>query len=112
MDVGVVMDGVVTVFWVVVAIVFYRVRRASRLLYGAMEMIAGIGVIVIGEFPPAAITTAAKTWTLGSRAAHVLALMGGVYIVVRGLDNMDQGLPGRWRPVWRRIFGDARADRF
>ena len=34
--------------------------------------------------------------------------MGGVYIVVRGLDNIDQGLPERWRPAWRRIFGDIR----
>jgi hypothetical protein len=41
----------------------------------------------------------------------MLALMGGVYIVVRGLDNIDQGLPERWRPAWRRVFGDTRAGR-
>jgi len=101
------MDIVVTVFWVVVAVCFYRIRCWSRLLYGAMEVIAGIGVIILGEFPPNAITTAASTWSLGSRAAHMLALMGGVYIVVRGLDNVGQGLPERWRPAWRRIFGYA-----
>jgi hypothetical protein len=105
------MDIAVTVFWVVVAVAFYRVRCRSRLLYGALEVAAGIGVIIIGEFPPNAIA-AATTWTLGSRAAHMLALMGGVYIVVRGLDNIEQALPGRWRPAWRRIFGDARAGRF
>ena len=101
------MDVVITVFWVVVAVGFYRIRCWSRLLYGAMEVVAGIGVIILGEFPPKAITAAASTWTLGSRAAHMLALMGGVYIVVRGLDNIDQGLPERWRPAWRRIFGDT-----
>jgi hypothetical protein len=101
------MDIVVTVFWVVVAVGFYRIRCWSRLLYGAMEGVAGIGVIILGEFPPNAITASASTWTLGSRAAHMLALMGGVYIVVRGLDNIDQGLPKRWRPAWGRIFGNT-----
>ena len=48
------MDIVVTIFWVAVAIVFYRVRCWSRSLYGAMEVAAGIGVIIIGEFPPTA----------------------------------------------------------
>jgi len=104
------MDIVVTIFWVAVAIVFYRVRCWSRSLYGAMEVAAGIGVIIIGEFPPTAIASA-SSWALGSRAAHVLALMGGVYIMVRGIDNIDQGRPGRWRPAWRRIFGDIRAER-
>jgi hypothetical protein len=69
------MDLVATVFWVVVAVAFYRVRRWNRLLYGAMEVAAGIGVIIIGEFPPDTITAAASAWTLGSRAAHMLALM-------------------------------------
>jgi hypothetical protein len=106
------MEIAVTVFWVVVAVAFYRIRCWSRLLFGAMEVAAGIGVIVIGEFPPNAVVTAANTWTLGSRAAHILALMGGVYIVVRGLDNIDQALPERWRPAWRRVLGDTRAGRF
>ncbi|MGE0257305.1 MAG: hypothetical protein AB7H71_16840 [Alphaproteobacteria bacterium] len=105
------MEIAVTVFWVVVAVAFYRVRRWNRLVFGAIEVAAGIGVIVIGEFPPSAIAGAAESWTLGSRAAHLLALMGGVYIVVRGLDNIDQGLPGRWRPAWGRVFGKTRAGR-
>ena len=105
------MDIAVTLFWVVVAVAFYRIRCWSRLLFGAIEIVAGIGVIIIGEFPPNAVATAANVWTLGSRAAHMLALLGGVYIVVRGLDNIDQGLPERWRPAWGRIFGDAGAGR-
>lgn len=109
---GVVMDIVVTVFWVAVAVAFYRVRCRSRFLNGGMEVGAGIGVIVIGEFPPNAITAAAITWMLGSRAARMLALMGGVYIVVRGMDNIDQGLSERWRLAWRRNFGDPPAGRF
>jgi hypothetical protein len=105
------MEIAVTVFWLVVAVAFYRVRRWSRLLFGAIELAAGIGVIVIGEFPPNAIAGTVDSWTLGSRAAHMLALMGGVYIVVRGLDNIEQGLPERWRPAWRSVFGDPQAGR-
>ena len=74
-----------------------------------IEVVAGTGVVIIGEFPPNAIAAAGNAWTLGSRAAHVLALMGGVYLVVRGLDNIDHGLPERWRPAWRRVFGVTQA---
>jgi len=98
-------DVIFTIFWVVVAIGFYRIRCASRLLYGAIEIVAGMATIVLGEFPPYAVLTSDTTWALGSRAAHMLTLMAGVYIVVRGLDNISQDLPLRWRPAWRRIFG-------
>jgi hypothetical protein len=94
-----------TIFWVLVAIGFYRVRCARRFVYGVIEIVAGVGTIVLGEFPPYAILAANDAWALGSRAAHMLTLMAGVYIVVRGMDNMAQDLPRRWRPAWRRIFG-------
>jgi hypothetical protein len=98
-------DVIFTMFWVLVAIGFYRIRCASRPLYGAIEIVAGLATIVLGEFPPYAVLASDTTWSLGSRAAHILTLMAGVYIVVRGLDNIAQDLPARWRPVWRRIFG-------
>ena len=98
-------DVMFTMFWVVVAMVFYRIRCASRLLYGAVEIVAGIVTIVLGEFPPYAVLTSDTTWTMGSRAAHMLTLMAGVYLVVRGLDNIGQDLPDWLRPAWRRIFG-------
>lgn len=96
---------VVTASWVLFAIGFYRVRCWNRFVYGLIELAAGIAVIILGEFPPNAVLTADGSWPLGSRAAHMLTLMGGVYIVVRALDNIGQGLPPRWRPGWRRIFG-------
>ena len=100
-----VIDIVFTIFWVLVAIGFYRIRCSKRFVYGLIEIIAGVVTIVLGEFPPYSILTDDGSSVLGTRAAHILTLMAGVYIVVRGLDNMAQDLPHRWRPAWRRIFG-------
>jgi hypothetical protein len=100
------MEIAVTALWVLFAIGFYRVRCWNRLVYGLIELAAGVAVIILGEFPPYTVLTAGDgSWPLGSRAAHMLTLMGGVYIVVRALDNIGQGLPGRWRLGWRRVFG-------
>jgi hypothetical protein len=38
--------------------------------------------------------------------ASGLQVLGGLYVVVRGLDNVGNGLKGtRYEPNWRRIFG-------
>jgi uncharacterized membrane protein len=35
----------------------------------------------------------------------VLQVMAGLYVIVRGLDNIDTGLKGtRFEPYWRSIF--------
>lgn len=98
-------DVIFTVFWILVAIGFYRLRCATRFGYGLIEIIAGIGAIILGEFPPYSALIADNVWQLGSRASHMLTLIAGVYIVVRGMDNIAQDLPERWRPAWRRVFG-------
>jgi hypothetical protein len=80
----------------------YLLRDRVRSAYGLTEVIAGI----------AAISTSVLS-RAGTEAAHLIAVLGGIYIVVRGLDNIEQGMdalsqiihPGlytRIRFIWAR----------
>jgi hypothetical protein len=33
-----------------------------------------------------------------------IAIVGGIYLLVRGMDNMARDLPRRWRSHWESLF--------
>lgn len=83
----------------VLAYVLYVLRTKVRYAYAVVEIIVGI----------AAICTSV-TVSASSDIGHLVAVLGGIYIVVRGLDNLDTGLatlhnkfPKTWR-VWNYYF--------
>ena len=43
-------------------------------------------------------------------ATKLIGVMAGIYIIVRGLDNVDRGLPLSWRPHWDRAFPKQKRD--
>src|SRR4051812_14945558 len=67
---------------------------------GSRSFIYGVTEVVVGLI---------ATWsTIHSSTADMLSkglgFFGGIYIVVRGLDNMDRDLPTKLRPLWDRCF--------
>jgi len=89
----------------------YRIRLRNRALYGAIEAAVAIGtlifVIVKGRSPIA--SAVGNEWQ--NYFAIYLGLLGGLYIFVRGLDNIDQGLApiGLLRRTWNVIVRDELA---
>jgi len=81
-------------------ILLYLARSRRRLLYGFAEFFIGfitaINVLVPTSFNYAALQPLAY-----------LQVLGGLYIMVRGLDNIARALPRRIEPYWRRIFKDG-----
>lgn len=75
-----------------VGVLFYWLRGRFPLAYGLIEIYAALATMWV------AIATEAD---LGTR---VLALLGAVYIMVRGLDNLDKGLPKQFRSTWDSLF--------
>lgn len=73
-------------------ILFYRLRCSVPLIYGIAEIIVAAVTMWL------AIVHSAD---LGTKS---LALVGAIYIMVRGLDNMDSGLPQELRALWDRWF--------
>lgn len=91
----------------VVGAAFFYFRLRQRLLYGATEAFAGIAV--------AAHRTSAEPGTgLPSETGFYFAVLtAGVYLVVRGLDNMHQGYKGHdpLTRLVRRMLGHTTVDK-
>ncbi|WP_127805867.1 hypothetical protein [Hydrogenophaga sp. NH-16] len=63
-------------------LLLFAVRQWSRILYGVSEVIVGVVVAVYRHAPGSSI------W---NPDAFLLLLTAGIYLVVRGLDNIQQG---------------------
>lgn len=95
--------AVATVLVVAVGIALYALKRYGRVHYGLLEMTFAAAVVWFalgqGTAPP----------------EFVLAeLLGGCYVLVRGLDNVEQGLlvsPSRaWTALKRRLWRRPREE--
>jgi hypothetical protein len=76
-----------------VGILLYRFRSQQPFAYGMIEF----GVAIIAAF----VSISAPG---NAVLPKLLGIMGGIYIMIRGLDNMEKGLPERWRPRWDALF--------
>jgi hypothetical protein len=88
-----------------VGVTAYWVRCTRRSTYGFIELIVGTVTVWLslskifqvrspGDPPP-------EIW------ANIIALLGGLYIVVRGLDNIENGLKAngsKMHAVWKALF--------
>lgn len=112
--------------WLLLSLVFcavglYGLRLWSRLLYGMVEIVVGVlitlaaintyGVAQIREYvpivgggvfhrPPEGVLQ------LSGPNIALLGMLAAVYILVRGLDNVGEGLREhpKWGARWQRVF--------
>jgi hypothetical protein len=61
----------------------YVLRERLLPLYAMLEIVIGI----------AAVTASVRTGSTADRVPHLIAVFGGIYVIVRGLDNLNKGLP-------------------
>ena len=89
---------------VIVGVAFFLLRRQIRWLYGVIEIIVALLVIFFSFFPVANTLTDEGSYGFGSSIYLTSAIVGrltGVYILVRGLDNVEAGLSRScWLYVW------------
>jgi hypothetical protein len=77
----------------------YAIRGRRRIEYGVAE-------IGMGPFTAAKVLIVDKVDVNAARWTDGLALLGAVYIVVRGLDNVGKALEGtEFEAAWRRFSG-------
>ena len=78
-----------------IALFVYRKNR--RLSYGISEFFVGVLMVYYVFFP-----------TFNYSALNVtegIKILGGLYVMVRGLDNIGKGVEGtRAEPIWRKLF--------
>jgi hypothetical protein len=82
----------------VLGIFLFWWRQRFRLSYGVFEFLVGVMMSLYVFFP------AFDFKALG--LLHGLQVLAGLYVMVRGLDNLGIGLQGtRIEPLWKRVFG-------
>jgi hypothetical protein len=74
-------------------LMFYWLRGVQPFVFGILEILVGVGTI---WFASSIVTTDTLSKLLGE--------LGGIYIIVRGFDNADRGLPNGLRETWDYTF--------
>lgn len=87
-----------------IAALFYSVRRKNRAIYGLVELVAAIAAIYF-----LFLRFGAGELTVDLIAARTVAIMAVVYVMVRALDNIGEGLPrgSSLKDYWTRLFPKA-----
>jgi hypothetical protein len=81
-----------------IGLLLYRLRVSQPVIYGILECCFAV------------IAISFATFVTGQDAlAKIIGMAAGAYIFVRGLDNIDRGLPDPWRVKLKLIFSQRRA---
>jgi hypothetical protein len=67
----------------------YAARVNYRFGYGSVEVFIGVAAVIAGVLKPAAGD--AEVYLHIDDLSHALAVIGGIYVVVRGLVDMEEG---------------------
>lgn len=85
--------------------VMYLVRSRYRAIYGLLEVAVAFLIVIITFFPLSGVSLLADgPSAAGSILVQAAGALGGIYVMVRGLDNINEGLPPAHRDTWRRVF--------
>jgi hypothetical protein len=100
------MRAIILVVAIILGGALYRARCLHRLWYGIGEIGVGLLVLFLAEFPQGpTVAVVSGPPPLLAPLNKWVALAAGVYILVRGLDNIDQGFqqrPSWWDAIFRR----------
>jgi hypothetical protein len=85
----------------ILGLIFFYFRTKWRLFYGITEFLVGIFTALLIFLPSFDFNS------LSTKPFYFLQIIGGLYIMVRGLDNVGKGLRATKLEIyWRKIFGD------
>ena len=83
---------------------FYWLRGRFRLIYGMCEIGVALVIISLTFYPQTHNLLIQMPTFYEILLSKGVGVLGGIYVMVRGLDNMDTALPTRWRGIWNSIF--------
>jgi len=85
----------------ILGVLFFYIRARWRLFYGLTEFLVGIFTALLIFLPSFDFSS------LSTKPFSFLQILGGLYIMVRGLDNIGKGLRAtKLEKYWRKIFGE------
>jgi hypothetical protein len=105
------MNVVIFIGAIVTSIFFYRLRCRRPFRYGLAELLVGVAVIYFTLWPVETNYLLLVQGEPGLGETFLVKSVGvlaGIYVLVRGLDNMSRALPSSWEPWWKRLFHVSR----
>jgi hypothetical protein len=92
-------------FTIIVGLLLYALRSWQPFYYGVLEVIAALFTVYFSVAPAkqsaGTVCNAHVLWGLGCDFQSSLGILAGIYIFVRGMDNIGRQLPN-WLPHWMR----------
>jgi hypothetical protein len=80
------------VLTVIVGILAYRLRKNCRWVYGAIEIVVGLLLMIFAWFPPIYVQSVGVGSVVGQILAQPLQIIVGIYAFVQGLENFFSGV--------------------
>ncbi len=96
---------IIFIFLIALGVFFYYCREKYRLFYGMFELLAGIAVVFLVFSQHDFIYN-----ELLKDVESDFKILGGLYIIVRGMDNIHKGSAGTKMGLWfDRVFSRSKA---
>jgi hypothetical protein len=95
------------VITIVLGISFYIMRFRWQLAYGIFEILVSLVVIFLTFYPQTNYLLLAEFSWQGWFLSKGVGVLAGIYVMVRGLDNIEKGLPPARKAKWIRTFHGA-----
>ena len=89
---------------IVAAMLFFELRRRRPFAYGVFEFAIGLIGLTLTLYPQTTYLLTGEATPWGLTLSRGITVVGGIYLLVRGLDNMDRAVPRSWRPHWETLF--------
>ena len=96
------------IFWIAIAVGMYALRCRHLFWYGMSEIVIGVAVLGQDLIPTHFIFVPQVPSPLSQLIFQLVTVLLGVAILVRGLDNVGQGLSPARRAMWDRVFRGKR----
>jgi hypothetical protein len=88
----------------------FRFRSRRPFAYGAVELVASWVIIFVAIYASNSSNATINSVSGLPLLGKITAILGGIYVSVRGFDNMDKRIPDRFRARWKSFFfGDRTA---
>jgi hypothetical protein len=100
--------SIMALIGIVVAIIFgfffYVMRCRWQLAYGVFELLVSSAVIFLTFYPQSSYLLLQEFSWQGWFFSKGVGALAGIYVMVRGLDNVEKGLPPKLQDQWKRVF--------
>ncbi len=91
------MDVIYALLSILAALLLFLLRRRRPFVYGLLEFAVGLLGLMLTFHPQTTYLLSGEASSSGLFLSRGIAVVGGIYLLVRGMDNMERDLPRRWR---------------